>query len=112
MGGAARLTCGQHGEGVPLAGFRLIIGGTKEGPAMKRLLLAMMVLGIARALTAQTETLRVKPPFRPAEARFVTDIPDRNTCVAAGTVAMDALITETGEVQQVRARRFSAIDIV
>jgi outer membrane biosynthesis protein TonB len=90
---------------VPLAGFRLIIGGTKEGPAMKRLLLAMMVLGIARALTAQTDTLRVKPPFQPAEARSVTDIPDWNTCVGAGTVVMDALITETGEVQEVEVRR-------
>ncbi|MDR3674399.1 MAG: energy transducer TonB [Acidobacteriota bacterium] len=71
----------------------------------KRLLLVMIVLGSAGALTAQTSTLRAKSPFQPAEARLVTGILYSNTCVGAGTVVMDALITETGEVKQVEVRR-------
>ena len=58
---------------------------------MKRLLLALMVLGSAHALTAQTETSRVKPPFQPAETLSVTDIPFPILSVANGTVVLDAL---------------------
>jgi len=72
---------------------------------MRRMLLAMMVLGCAQALTAQTVTLRVKPPFQPAESLSVTDIPVPILCAADGTVVLDALITETGKVQQVEVRR-------
>ena len=46
---------------------------------MKRLLLAMMVLGSAHALTAQTETSKEKPPFQPAETLSVTDITASNS---------------------------------
>jgi hypothetical protein len=92
---------------VPLAGFRLIIGGTKESPAMKRLLLAMMVLGSAHALTAQTVTPEVKPRFQPAETLSVTDITLPIPCAEIGTVVLDALITESGEVQKVEVRRDS-----
>jgi hypothetical protein len=72
---------------------------------MKRLLLAMMVLGSAHALTAQTEAPKESPPFQSAETLSVTDIPALNPCVATGTVVLDALISETGEVQKVEVRR-------
>jgi len=72
---------------------------------MRRMLLAMLVFGTAYPLTSQTETLRVRPPFQPAEVRSVTDIPSNNTCVVTGTVVLDALIAETGEVQGVEVRR-------
>lgn len=72
---------------------------------MKRLLLAMMVLGSAHALIAQTEAPKEKPPFQSAETLSVTDIPALNSCAAIGTVILNALITETGEVQKVEVRR-------
>jgi hypothetical protein len=86
-------------------GFRVIIEGTKEGPDTKRLLLAIMVLGSAHAIIAQTETLRAKQPFQPAEARYVTGIPAENSCVGGGTVVLEALLTDTGKVQEVEVRR-------
>jgi hypothetical protein len=75
-----------------------------EGPAMKQLLLAVLVFGIAHTLTAQTETSRVTPPFQPAEARSVTDI-RYNPCGVPGIVVLYALISESGEVQEVEVRR-------
>jgi len=72
---------------------------------MWRLLLAMMVLGSAHALTAQNEAPKEKPSFQPAETVSVTDIPVLSPCVAIGTVVLDALITEAGEVQKVEVRR-------
>jgi len=72
---------------------------------MKRFLLAMIVLGSAQALTAQTETESAKSPFQPAETLSVTDIVSANPCRPNGTVVLDALITETGEVQKVEIRR-------
>jgi hypothetical protein len=72
---------------------------------MRRLLFAVLVLGSAHPLFAQTETVREESPFQPAETLSVTDIPALNFCVAIGTVVMDALITETGEVQKVEVRR-------
>jgi outer membrane biosynthesis protein TonB len=72
---------------------------------MKLLLLAMMVLGSVHALIAQTEAPEEKPPFQPAETLSVTDIPALNSCVAIGTVVLDVLITDTGEVQKVEVRR-------
>lgn len=72
---------------------------------MKRLLLAMMVLGSAQALTAQTETVRVKPPFQPAETLSVTDITVPNHSIASGFVVLDAIISETGKIQGVEVRR-------
>jgi outer membrane biosynthesis protein TonB len=77
----------------------------EEGPTMRGMLLAMMVLGSAQALTAQTVTLRVKPPFQPAETLSVTDITVPYLSTANGTVVLDALITETGKVQEVEVRR-------
>ncbi len=72
---------------------------------MKRLLLAMIVLGSAQALTAQSETSKEKPPFQPAETLSVTDITVPFLSVANGTVVLDALISDTGEVQGVEVRR-------
>jgi hypothetical protein len=73
---------------------------------MKRLLLALIVLGSACALSAQTEAPKEKPPFQPAETLSVTDIPLPILCVVAdGFVVLDALISETGEVQKVEVRR-------
>ncbi len=74
---------------------------------MWRLLVAMMVLGSAHALTAQTETVRPKPPFQSAETLSVTDV----TVPAAGfgTVVLDVLVTETGEIQKVEVRRGIAL---
>ena len=72
---------------------------------MKLLLLAMMVLGSVHALIAQTEVPKEKPPFQSVETLSVTDIPALNSCVAIGTVILDVLITDTGEVQKVEVRR-------
>jgi len=72
---------------------------------MRRMLLAIMVLGSAQALMAQTVTSRVKPHVQPAETLSVTDIPVPFFCAADGTVVLDAVVTETGEVQEVEVRR-------
>jgi outer membrane biosynthesis protein TonB len=69
------------------------------------MLFALMVLGSAQALAAQTVTLRVKPPFQPAESLSVTDITVPNASTANGTVVLDALITETGKIQGVEVHR-------
>jgi len=72
---------------------------------MRKMLLALMVLGSVHALIAQTETPEPNPPFRPAEARSVADIETVNPCVVPGTVVLDLLITATGEVQKIEVRR-------
>ena len=72
---------------------------------MGRLLLAVMLLGNAQALTAQTETENEKSPFRSAEVLSVTDILDSVPSEASGTVVLNALITETGKVERVDVRR-------
>jgi len=72
---------------------------------MKRLLLALIVLGSAHALTAQTETLRVKPPFHSAKTLSVTDISLPFSCLVDGVVVLEAPITERGEFQRVEVRR-------
>ena len=72
---------------------------------MKLLLLAMMVLGSVHALIAQTEAAKEKPPFQSVETLSVTDIPALNSCVAIGTVVLDVVVTDTGEVQKVEVRR-------
>ncbi len=72
---------------------------------MVRLLLAMMLLGCAQALTAQTEPENNKSPFQPAETVSVTDILDSIQSEASGTVVLDALINDKGEVERVEARR-------
>jgi TonB family protein len=77
----------------------------KEVPTMWRMLLAVMVLGSAHVLTAQTVTLRAKPPFQPAKTLSANDITVPILCAANGTVVLDALITETGKVQGVEVRR-------
>ena len=74
---------------------------------MRRLPLAMMVFASACALSAQTEPLEVNPSFQPAQARSVIDIP-YTPCSACGTVVLDALITETGDVKAVEVRRDTA----
>jgi hypothetical protein len=72
---------------------------------MKRLLLAMMILGSVHALIAQTEAPKEKPPFQSAETLSVTDIPLPIFCAMDGTVVLNALLSETGEVQKVEVRR-------
>jgi hypothetical protein len=72
---------------------------------MWRLLLALMVLGNAQALSAQTEAEKDKPAFQPAEAVSVTDILDSIQSMASGTVVLDAVITDTGSVDRVEVRR-------
>ena len=74
---------------------------------MRRLLLAMIAIGSACALSAQTEPLEGNPSFQPAQARSVIDIL-YTPCSAYGTVVLDALITETGEVKAVEVRRNTA----
>jgi hypothetical protein len=73
---------------------------------MGRLLLAMMVLGSAQAVVAQTETPKEeKSSFQPAETLSVTDITYPITSVVYGTVVMDVLIADTGKTQRVEVRR-------
>jgi hypothetical protein len=84
---------------------RPIIGEAKEDPAMKRLLLSVMVLGSAQALIAQTETVNEEPPFQPAETLSITDITIPIRSIASGVVVLDALVSETGNVQRVEVRR-------
>ena len=72
---------------------------------MKRLLLAMMVLGSARVLTAQIETLSLGPRFYPADTLSVTDIRLPFFCFVDGIVVLEAAITETGELEEVEVRR-------
>ncbi|MGD0222745.1 MAG: energy transducer TonB [Terriglobia bacterium] len=70
---------------------------------MWRLLLVIAVLANTLALAAQTEAESDKSPFHPAETASVTDI---TVPVAGnGTVVLDALITDKGEVQKVELRR-------
>ena len=72
---------------------------------MGTFLLAMMVLASAQALIAQTETSNAQAPFQAAETLSVPDLPAQSACLAGGTVVLDALITETGDVQKVEVRR-------
>lgn len=72
---------------------------------MWRILLALIVLGSPSALNAQTDKLRVKPPFQPAETVSVTDIALPLFCGADGTVELKVFLTETGNVQDVEVRR-------
>ncbi|MGO8789643.1 MAG: TonB family protein [Terriglobia bacterium] len=72
---------------------------------MKPWLLALMVLGSARALMTQAQTVKLKPPLQPAEALSVTDITVPDLPVTNGTVVVDALITEAGKVERVEVRR-------
>ena len=70
---------------------------------MWRLLVVIAVLTNTFALVAQTESEIDKPSFHPAEAVSVTDI---TVPVAGnGTVVLDAVITDKGEVQKVELRR-------
>ena len=72
---------------------------------MRRMLLAMMVLGSAPALSARTATLRIKLPFQPTRTPCVTNITVPILSEASGTVVLDAVISETGNVQRVEVRR-------
>jgi len=72
---------------------------------MKRLLLAMMILGSSLALMAQTEPAREEPSFQPPETLSITDIEVPFNSIASGTVVLDAVISEAGKVQTVEVRR-------
>ena len=72
---------------------------------MKPLLLAVVILGVTGSLAAQTEVAKEDLGFHAAEARLVTDIPAAINCSGWGVVVLDALISTTGEVQQVEVRR-------
>jgi TonB family protein len=75
------------------------------GCLMSRFFLAMMLLGCTRTLTAQTEPENHKSPFQPAETLSVTDILDSIQYEASGTVVLDALINDKGDVERVEVRR-------
>jgi hypothetical protein len=79
---------------------------------MGTFLLAMMVLASTQVLTAQTETSSTEAPFQAAETLSVTDILPQvfdiipqAKCGGNGTVVLDALISETGDVQKIEVRR-------
>lgn len=72
---------------------------------MKRLLLALIVLGIGRALNAQSRVPAAKPQFQAAETVSVTDIPVPTASTANGTVVLDVLMTDTGAVERIEVRR-------
>jgi outer membrane biosynthesis protein TonB len=72
---------------------------------MRRLLLVLTLVAVALAVSAQTKMVGSEPPFRPAEARAVTDLTIPITSIASGTVVLNALVSETGTVQRVEVRR-------
>lgn len=72
---------------------------------MWRLILALMILGNAHALIAQTERAEEKPSFQPPETLSITDIDAPTFSIASGTVVLDAVINEAGKVQTVEVRR-------
>lgn len=75
---------------------------------MKRLLLAIVVLGCARTLAAQFAALKAELQFQAAQTLSVTDIidiPAQGVPVGNGTVVLEALITETGKVGRIEVRR-------
>jgi TonB-like protein len=70
---------------------------------MWRFLLTVMVIASTPTLTAQTDSESNKSPFHPAETISVTDI---TVPVAGnGTVVLNAVISDKGEVQKVEVRR-------
>lgn len=74
---------------------------------MKRLLLALMVLGIVPALAAATGPLSVESPFQPAKPLSVTDVPIPFSCAVHGVVVLEAPLSETRELQRLEVRRDS-----
>jgi len=73
---------------------------------LKRLLLAMMVLGSSHVLAGQAETSKPKPPFQPAQTLSVTEIALPISCaVSYGFVVLDVVVTETGKVEGIEVRR-------
>jgi hypothetical protein len=72
---------------------------------MKRLLLALMILGITSAFSAQDVAPEDDLSFKPAEALTVTDIQVPSFPASAGTVVLDAVISETGKMERVEVRR-------
>jgi hypothetical protein len=71
---------------------------------MWRMLLALLTLATPDALTAQTHTLRVKPPFQPPELVSVTFKSVPISCAEPAAVALDAVIIESGDLQKVEVR--------
>jgi len=72
---------------------------------VRRLLLTLMILGIAPALPSQDVKPEEDPPFQSAGTVSVTDIPVPTFPASSGTVVLDALITETGKIDGVEVRR-------
>jgi len=72
---------------------------------MKRLLLALMVVGCAQTLVAQTNESNTKPSFHPSQALSVTDIQLPTFCQANGVIVLDVPVSEAGEAQPVEVRR-------
>jgi len=86
---------------------------------MKRLLLALLVLGSTRILNAQFAALMEQPQFQAAEALSVTEITDPGVPVVNGampprgpgvpvgngTVVLNAIISETGKIEGGEVRR-------
>lgn len=74
---------------------------------MKRLLLALLAFGSASLLIAQFAPLKETPQFRAAQVLSVSDLPLTTTgyIVGGGTAVLDALIDETGHIEQLEIRR-------
>lgn len=64
-----------------------------------------VVLLSGSLLVAQTSTLGVKPPFQPPQTISVTDVPCPMTSLASGTVVLDVVVDENGNVGDVEVRR-------
>jgi len=73
---------------------------------LKRLLVVLWVIGTVHALIAQSDEPKAAPEFHAAEAVSVTELPLPTLCVTGwGFVVLNALISDTGELQKVEVRR-------
>lgn len=72
---------------------------------MRRMLLAVMVLGSAQAIYAQAMGSGVRVAFQAARALSITGITAPILSQASGTVVLDAAIDEYGNVKRVDIRR-------
>ncbi len=72
---------------------------------MRRMLLAIMVVGSAQVLAAQTAGSEANPLFQAARALSVSKIAVPMSSEASGTVVLDAVVGATGNVRRVYGRR-------
>lgn len=72
---------------------------------MRRMLIALIILGTSHCLIAQSEESKTQPSFRPAEVQTITDIQPPAFCQANGVVVLSVPVSETGEAGPVEVRR-------